>query len=93
MERALVAGRRMQLPNAVGVHASQCIMWHAFQGRLGEIAPGIDTFVESHPGGAAWRPFRALARLACGDAVAARAEFLSLLASELAPAERGVMAR
>src|SRR4029453_19564881 len=45
------------------------------------------------PGGAGWQPFRALARLACGDAVAARAEFRSLLATGLARAERGVMAR
>ena len=93
MERALATGRRMQLPNAVGVHASQRIMWHAFQGRLAEIAPEIDAFVDEHPGGAGWRPLRALARLACGDAVAARAEFQSLLATGLAPAERGVMAR
>ena len=93
MERALATGRRMQLPNAVGVHASQRIMWHAFQGRLAEIAPEIEAFVDSHPGGAGWRPFRALARLARGDAVAARAEFQSLLASGLAADERGVMAR
>ena len=93
MDRAFAAGRRAQLPNAVGLHASQRIMWHAFQGRLAEIAPELDAFVDEHPGGAAWRPFRALARLACGDAVAARAEFRSLLASGLARAERGVMAR
>jgi AAA ATPase domain len=93
MDRAFVTGRRMQLPNTLGVYASQRIMWHAFQGRLAEIAPEIETFVDSHPAGAGWRPFRALARLACGDAVAARAEFLSLLASGLAPAERGMMAR
>ncbi len=93
MERALATGRRAHLPNAVGVHASQRIMWHALQGRIGEIAPEIEEFVETHPGGAGWRPFRALARLARGDAVAARAEFQSLLATGLAPAERGVMAR
>ena len=75
----------MQLPNAVGVYASQRIMWHAFQGRLAEIAPEIEAFVDAHPGGAGWRPFRALARLARGDVVAARAEFQSLLASRLAP--------
>ena len=93
MERALATGRRVQLPNAVGVHASQRIMWHAFQGRLAEIGPEIDAFVDAHPGGAGWRPFRALARLGRGDAVAARAEFQTLLATGLAPAERGVMAR
>ena len=49
MERALATGRRMQLPNAVGVYARQRIMWHAFQGRLAEIAPEIEAFVETHP--------------------------------------------
>jgi len=93
MERALATGRRMQLSNAVGVHASQRIMWHVFQGRLAEIAPEIERFVEEHPLGAGWRPLRGLARLACGDSVAARAELHSLLASGLSRAERGVMAR
>src|SRR5262245_18679292 len=83
----------MQLPNAVGLHAAQRIMLHAFQGRLAEIAPEIETFVAEHPAGAGWRPFRALARLESGDAVAARAEFQDLLAGGLAPAERGVMSR
>ncbi len=93
MERALATGRRAHLANAVGVHASQRIIWHAFQGRLAEIAPELETFVDEHPVGAGWRPVRALARLAGGDAVAARAEFHTLLATGLAPAERGVMAR
>ena len=93
MERALATGCRMQLPNAAGVYASQRIMWHAFQGRLAEIAPEIEAFVDSHPGGAGWRPYRAAARLAGGDVVAARTEFQSLLARGLGPAERGVMSR
>jgi hypothetical protein len=93
MERALATGYRMQLPNAAGVYASQRIMLHAFQGRLAEIAPEIETFVDSHPGGAGWRPYRAAARLARGDVVAARTEFQSLLARGLGPAERGVMSR
>jgi len=93
MERALATGRRMQLSNALGVHASQRITWHLFQGRLAEIRPEIERFVDEHPLGAGWRPVRALARLACGDTVAARAEFQSLLASGLSRAERGVMAR
>src|SRR5262249_18065862 len=93
MERAWATGRRAQLPNAAGVYASQRIMWHAFQGRLAEITPELDAFVDAHPGGSRWRPMRALARLAGGDVVAARAEFHDLLAAGLAPAERGVMAR
>jgi hypothetical protein len=93
MERALATGHRMQLANAVGVYASQRIMWHAFQGRLAELAPEIAAFVDEHPAGAGWRPVRALARLAGGDAVAAQGEFKGLLAAGLAPAERGVMAR
>jgi AAA ATPase domain len=93
MERACITGRRAQLPNAAGVYASQRIMWHAFQGRLAEITPELDAFVDTHPGGTRWRPMRALARLAGGDVVAARAEFQDLLAAGLAPAERGVMAR
>jgi hypothetical protein len=93
MERAFATGRRAQLPNAVGVYASQRIMWHALQGRLAEIAPEIEAFVDAHPGGVGWRPVRALARLAGGNAVAARAEFQNLLATGLAPAERSVMAR
>ncbi|MEW6273137.1 MAG: AAA family ATPase, partial [Thermodesulfobacteriota bacterium] len=70
IERARSFGSRMQLPNAVPVHTGQRVMWHAFQGRLAEMASEIDAFVEEHPGGSAWRPFRALARLAAGDAVA-----------------------
>src|SRR5215470_2829178 len=93
MERASATGRRAQLPNAAGVYASQRIMWHAFQGRLAEITPELDAFVDTNPGAAGWRPLRALARLAGGDVVAARAEFQDLLAVGLAPAERGVMAR
>lgn len=93
MDRALATGRRAQLPNAVGVHASQRILWHLAQGRLAEIVAEVDAFANDHPGGRGWQPFRALARLAGGDVVAARAEFHSLLASGLAPAERGVMAR
>ena len=53
----------------------------------------IEALVDSHPMGAGWRPFRALARLASGDAVAARVDFQGLLASGLAPANRGVMSR
>jgi hypothetical protein len=93
MERACATGRRAQLPNAIGVYAGQRIMWHAFQGRLAEIASELDAFVDAHPVGAGWRPIRALARLGGGDAVAARAEFEDLLAAGIAPAERGVMAR
>ncbi|MEW6270078.1 MAG: AAA family ATPase [Thermodesulfobacteriota bacterium] len=93
IERAAVTGRRAQLPNTDAVYATQRIMWHALQGRLEEVAPEIESFVDAHPGGAAWRPFRALARLARGDAVAARAELQDLLARGLAAGERGVMAR
>src|SRR5262245_14596185 len=93
MERAHATGRRAHLPNAAGVYASQRIMWHAAQGRLAEITPELDAFVDTHPGAAGWRPIRALARLAGGDVVAARAEFHDLLAVGLEPAERGVMAR
>jgi hypothetical protein len=97
-ERALATGRRMQLSNSLGVYASQRIIWYAFRGRLAEIAAEIDFFVAAHPFAAGWRPFRALARLAAGDAVAARGEFqsllaTSLLASGLPSAERGVMSR
>src|SRR4029450_4951166 len=67
MERALATGRRMQLPNAVGLHASQRIMGQAFRGRLAEIAGEIETFVDEHPGGAGWGAFGAMARLAAGD--------------------------
>ncbi len=90
---AHATGRRAQLPNAAGVYMSQRIMWHALQGRLAAILPEIEEFVANHPGGAGWRPFRALARLASGDAIAARAELDDLLATGLAPADRGVMAR
>jgi len=93
MERAWATGRRAHLPNAAGVYASQRIMWHAFQGRLAEITPELDAFVNANPGASRWRPVRALAWLAGGDVVAARTEFHDLLAAGLASAERGVMAR
>src|SRR5262249_59217968 len=93
MERACITGRRAQLPNAAGVYASQRIMWHAFQGRLAEITPELDAFVDTHPGGTRWRPMRALARLAGGDVVAARAEFQDLLAAGVSPCARGVVGR
>ena len=93
MDRALATGRRMQLPNAVGQHIAQRIMWHFVQGRLAEIAPEIDAFVEGYPGGAGWQPIRALARLALGDTLGARAEFQTLLGAGLAAAESGVMSR
>jgi hypothetical protein len=81
MERAAATGWRMQLPNAIGVHISQRIMWHAIQGRIAEVTAEIDAFVEGHPGGLGWEPMRALARLAGGDEAAARAEFHTLLAA------------
>jgi hypothetical protein len=93
MERALATGRRAQLANAVGVYASQRVMWDALQGRLADVGPELEAFVDAHPLGAGWRPFRALARLAKGDAVGARVEYQALLAAGTAPAERGVMAR
>jgi len=93
MERALAIGRRAQLANAVGVYANQRIMWHALQGEIAEIGPDLDAFVDVHPLGGGCRPFRALARLARGDRAAAHAEFKTLIAAGLAPAERGVMAR
>jgi hypothetical protein len=92
-ERALATGIRLQLANALGVYVSQRIMLHALQGRLAEIAMQLDVFVDAHPFGARWKPFRALARFAGGDVVAARAEYQSLLAAGFAPAERGVMSR
>jgi hypothetical protein len=93
MDRALATGRRMQLPNAVGLHQAQRIILHAVEGRLGEIAPEIDAFVDGHPGGAGWRPIRAIAHLARGDVVKARAAFETLLAAGLNRAESGVMSR
>lgn len=92
-ERALATGLRMQLANSLGVYVSQRIMFHALSGRLGEIAGELEVFVDAHPFGARWRPFRALARLQTGNAVDARAEFESMLAAGLEPAERGVMSR
>ncbi len=92
-DRALATGMRMQLANALGVYASQRIMAYAFQGRLAEMGAELDVFVDAHPFGARWRPFRALARIADGDVVAARVELQSLLATGFAPAERGVMSR
>jgi hypothetical protein len=91
MDRALATGRRMQLANAVGVHASQRIMWYSFQGRLAEIAPEVEAFVEEHPGGAWWRPVRAIVRLTSGDPAAAREEFQSLLGAGFS--QHGAMAR
>ena len=93
MDRALATGRRAQLPNAAGVHATQRIMCFAFQGRLGEVVSEIDAFVESDSAGAGWRPLRAVAKLASGDAVAARAEFEDLIAGGFGSADRGVMSR
>ncbi len=92
-DRALATGIRMQLANALGVYVSQRIMLYAFRGRLAEIATELDAFVDAHPFGTNWRPFRALARIADGDTVAARTELQNLLASGFAAAERGVMAR
>jgi hypothetical protein len=92
-ERALATGIRLQLANALGVYVSQRIMVHALQGRLPEIAAQLDVFVDAHPFGARWKPFRALAHFASGDVVAARAEFQSMLATGFDAAERGVMSR
>lgn len=93
MDRALATGGRMHLPNAVGLHEAQRIMLCAVEGRLGEIAPEIDAFVDEHPGGAGWRPMRAIGHLARGDVVKARAEFQTLLAAGLDRAGSGVMSR
>lgn len=93
MERALAIGQRAQLPNALGVYASQRLMWHTFQGRLAVVEPELDFVVQTHPLGSGWRPLRALARFACGDEAAARSELHALMALGLGPAERGVMAR
>ena len=93
MDRAIATARRAQLPNAAGVHATQRIMCFAFQGRLGEAVGEIDAFVETQFAGPGWRPFRAIARLASGDEVAARAEFEEMMAAGMGGADRGVMSR
>ncbi len=92
-EQALATGARMQLPNAAGVHLGQQVMWHAARGRLADLLPMLEDFVERHPRILAWRAFRALARLAAGDAVGARSEYRILLAAGLTPAKRGVNLR
>ncbi len=93
IEQALAVGLRMQLPNAPGVHVGQQVMWHALQGRLGEILPMLDACVREHPTVAVWRAFQALAQLATGDVAAARAGFRRLMAEGLQPASRGVNLR
>jgi hypothetical protein len=92
-EQALATGLRMQLANAAGVHLGQQIMWYGAQGRLAELLPLLSEFLEHHPRVAVWRSFGALARLAHGDAIGARAEFRSLVAEGLTPAKRGVNLR
>jgi hypothetical protein len=92
-DQALALGTRMQLPNAAGVHLGQCVMWYATRGRLAELLPMLDDFVERHPRVLSWRTFRALARLACGDVVGARSEYRTLVAAGLTPAKRGVNLR
>jgi AAA ATPase domain len=92
-EQALATGLRMQLANAAGVHLGQQVMWHAVQGRLAELLPLLRAFLERHPRVVAWRAFLALARLAGGDEVGARAEFRSLVAAGFTPAKRGVNLR
>lgn len=91
--QALATGLRMQLPNAAGVHLGQEVMWHAVQGRLGVLLPTLQEFTDRHPRLLVWQAFRALARLARGDVVGARAELAALLASGLTPAKRGVNLR
>ena len=93
IERALVTGRSLQLPNTAGTYAAQRIMWHMAQGRLAEIAPEIEAFVDGHPRGAGWRPVRAIARLACGDAPSARTEFHGVVATVLGSSEPGAISR
>jgi hypothetical protein len=92
-EHALATGLRLQLANASGVHVGQEVMWHAVQGRLGEIVPFLEEFTGRHPGIVVWRSFLALARLARGDEVRARAEFHDLVALGFTPAKRGVHLR
>jgi hypothetical protein len=75
MEQALAIGIRMQVTNAVGVHVSQQVMWHAMQGRLADILPVLTEFVDARRVGVAWPPVRALARLESGDEIGARAQF------------------
>ena len=75
------------LANALPVHVSQQIMWHALKGSLVDLLPVIDDFVVGHPGAVAWGPIRALARLEAGDHLAARAEFEGFVANDLAAAE------
>jgi len=92
-QQALASGLRLQLANASGVYAGQEVMWHAVQGRLGEIVPFLEDFAGRHPGIVVWRSFLALARLARGDEIGARAEFHDLIALGFTPARRGVHLR
>jgi hypothetical protein len=92
-EQARATGVRTQLPNAAGVHLGQQVMWHSVQGRLAALLPTLEEFVERHPRILVWQAFRALARLAHGDVVGARAEFAALVVAGLTPAKRGVHLR
>src|SRR5205085_12048676 len=73
--RTLAIGARMPGLDATGVYGVQMFTLRREQGRLAEVAPAVQLFVDSELGAAAWRPGLALVYAELGRREDARREF------------------
>jgi DNA-binding NarL/FixJ family response regulator len=86
--RTLAVGARMPGLDAAGVYGVQMFTLRREQGRLAEVAPAVQLFVQGDPGAAAWRPGLALVYAELGRREDARREFERVAAEGFAALPR-----
>jgi len=74
-QRALETGQELGVDNVEGVMGIQMFTIRREQGRMAEIAPIVEHFVDEHGAGAAWRPGLALIYAEIGELEKARGQF------------------
>jgi DNA-binding CsgD family transcriptional regulator len=90
-QRALAVGRRFSSPTAEGVHGLQMFVLRRAQGRLGEVLPLLEHFVQATPAAAIWRPGLALIYAELEMAEEARRELEALARDDFATIARDGM--
>jgi tetratricopeptide (TPR) repeat protein len=78
----LTLGERLQLENADGTFGMQMFTLRREQGRLHEVAPIVEMFVQEHSSSSSWKPGLALMYAELGLTDKARALFDELAANE-----------
>jgi class 3 adenylate cyclase/tetratricopeptide (TPR) repeat protein len=87
-QQAFAIGQRMQTETAAGVFGSQMFTLRREQGRLKEIEPAVEYFLQQHTAATAWRPGLAVIYSELGRTREAREEFEQLAWNDFADLPR-----